>query len=337
MIKMSDVAKKANVSTATVSRVLRNPDTVRKETRAKVLSVIEQLNYQPNVLARHLRTSKTNTILVALPNLTNTVFAQIFGGIEKVAHENEYRVLLRNLNNKEDHSDGYLDYILQKQVDGMILLTSKLGEERLLEMASLHPIVLASEFLEGSKIPTVSIDNISSARLATEHLIQLGHQRIAHISGPLEGLLGRHRLKGYQLALEKHHIQCDSLLIKEGDFSFESGCTLMHQLMALENPPTAVFAANDEMAMGVIKAAKEHGFLVPRDLAVVGFDNIYFSSIFEPALTTVSQPLFKMGEKSMELLLSQIRREALRKKHYVLDTELIIRDSCGVALSHKYK
>jgi LacI family transcriptional regulator, repressor for deo operon, udp, cdd, tsx, nupC, and nupG len=331
MIKMSDVAKQAKVSTATVSRVLRNPDAVKKETREKVLHVIEQLNYQPNVLARHLRTNKTNTILVVLPNLTNTVFSQVFGGIEKVANENDYRVLLRNFNDKEDNHNGYFDNLLQKQVDGMILLTARLGEQQLVEMAKKYPLVLTSEFIEGSKIPTVSIDNISSARAATKHLIKLGHKRIAHISGPLEGLLGRHRLQGYEQAIRQHNLEYDSALIQVGDFSFQSGYNLMLKLMALERPPTAVFAANDEMAMGVIRATKEQGMRVPHDLAVVGFDNIYFSSIFDPALTTISQPLFEMGEKSMELLLAQIRQEYIKKKQHVLDTKLIIRDSCGGA------
>jgi LacI family repressor for deo operon, udp, cdd, tsx, nupC, and nupG len=329
MVKMSDVAKLANVSTATVSRVLRNPETVKENTRKKVLNVIEQLNYQPNILARHFRRNETNTILVMVPNILNTVFTGIIEGIESEAARNGYRVLLGNTNKSVENEYGLIDLLKQKQTDGMILFSARMDPKTLVNLSEEYPIVLTTAYIDGLKVPTVSIDNISSSRNAVEHLIKLGHTRIAHISGPLEFNGSRDRYKGYQQALLQNDLKIDSMLVQEGDFTLESGYNLMLKFIAMEHPPTAVFTANDEMAMGVVKAAKDHGLKVPEDLAVVGFDNISFSAIFEPALTTVAQPLFKMGQVSMQLLLQQIQGVQVSKIQHILESELIIRDSCG--------
>jgi LacI family transcriptional regulator, repressor for deo operon, udp, cdd, tsx, nupC, and nupG len=329
MIKMRDVAKHAHVSTATVSRVLRNPSTVKEETRLKVLKVIEELNYQPNILARQLRTNKTNTILIVIPTITNTVFAEMLGGIESVATQNDYRVLLGNSNHQTERNIGYLDYLKQKQVDGVIFLTSELGENILNEIASEHPMVLASEYIQGARFPMVSIDNVLCGQKATEHLIELGHSRIAHLSGPFESLLSLDRLNGYKEALSAHHIKFDETLVQEGQFSFESGNRIMKEWLSRPHPPTAVFAANDEMAIGAMKAALELGKRIPEDLAMVGFDNIRFSSVFEPSLTTIAQPFFEMGAESMNLLIQQINQEPIPNNHFVLKSDLVIRQSCG--------
>lgn len=329
MVKMIDVAKVANVSSATVSRVLRNPETVKETTRKKVLDVIQELNYQPNILARNLRRNETNTILVVVPNILNTVFSGIIEGIEAEAAGNGYRVLLANTNNNVENEFGLIELLKQKQTDGMILFSAKMESQVLLDLSENYPIVLTTAYIDGLKVPTVSIDNISSSRRAVEHLIKLGHTRIAHISGPIEFSSSRDRYKGYQQAMIHNDLEIDSLLVQEGDFSLESGYNQMMKFLAMENPPSAIFSANDEMAMGVVKAAKEHGIQVPDEIAVVGFDNISFSSIFEPSLTTISQPLYKMGQLSMKLLMQQIKGVPLDKTQYILDSELIVRESCG--------
>ncbi|SFD35139.1 transcriptional regulator, LacI family [Bacillus sp. OV194] len=334
MVKMSDVAEKAKVSKATVSRVLRNPETVKKDTRDKVLAIIEQMNYQPNILARHFRRSRTNTILVVVPNIMNTVFSHILGGIEHAAGENGYRVLLANTNKQVEREYEYLDHLKQRQVDGMILLSARMDKDILAEVINQYPVVLTADYLEGIAIPTVTIDNVSSARTATEHLIKLGYKRIATITGPLHLLVSQDRLKGYRQALLQNELDVDNILIQEGDFSHESGYNQMNKLIALEHPPTAVFAANDEMATGVIKAAKDNRLSVPEDLAVVGFDNIKLSAIYDPGITTVAQPMFEMGEKAMELLLQQINGVEMTKRQYVLENQLIIRESCGAKLQN---
>ncbi|MBB5323509.1 LacI family repressor for deo operon, udp, cdd, tsx, nupC, and nupG [Anoxybacillus tepidamans] len=311
MVTISDVAKLANVSTATVSRVLSNSGNVKKETTEKVLEAIQKLNYQPNILARQLRKLETKTILVVVPDITNTFFSKILRGIEHVAIENDYEVLLGDTGNNVERERVYLDILRQKKADGMILLTARLESHLLEEIASEFPVVLACEYLEGSTIPTVSIDNVSSARKATEYLINLGHRRIGFISGPLNVILSRDRLKGFRQAMAQHNIPIESFLVQEGDFSFESGYNMMMKFLALDQPPTAVFAANDEMAIGAIKAIKSKGLRVPDDISVVGFDDIQFASIYEPALTTISQPMFEIGKKAMELLIKLINKDQL--------------------------
>ncbi|WP_041087466.1 LacI family DNA-binding transcriptional regulator [Jeotgalibacillus soli] len=329
MVKMSDVAKLAEVSNATVSRVLSSPENVREETRKRVLESIKELNYQPNTIARSFRKMETKSILVIVPDVTNQFFSEVLRGIEQKAGENGYQVLLGNSNNDVEKEYDFLNQLRQRQADGMILLTARMKQEVIEEFSEDFPVVLACEYKEGSSIPTVSIDNISGARKATEHLINLGHKRIAHLSGPMEVILSRDRLKGYHQAMLRNELETDSVLVQEGDYSYEAGYNLMNKLCALEEPPTAVFAANDEMAIGAIKAAKENFFRVPEDIAVVGFDDIKISSIFEPSLTTVSQPKLEIGEKAMELLLKQMNFEELNRKQIVLEDKLILRQSCG--------
>ncbi len=329
MSNMTDVAKLANVSTATVSRVIQNPDAVKEKTRVKVLQAIEELNYQPNVLARYFRRTETKTILVMVPSIENNVFPQMIAGIDLIANQSGYKVLLGNTYQDPDKAYSYLEELKQKQVDGVILLTTRLDNNVITDIADHYPVVLTSDFIAGLNVPTVAIDNISSARNAVEHLLQLGHKRVGMITGPLDIPLSRDRLKGYRQALLENDIGVDGVLIQEGDHKYDSGYNQMNKFLALDNPPTAIFAANDSMAMGAVKAVKAHGLRVPEDIGVVGFDNIQFSDIFEPSLTTVAQPFMEMGQRSMELLLKQINGETLTKNQHVLDTRLIIRDSCG--------
>ncbi|GAA0305053.1 LacI family repressor for deo operon, udp, cdd, tsx, nupC, and nupG [Gracilibacillus halotolerans] len=251
-------------------------------------------------------------------------------GIEYVAVENGYQVLLGDTENDEDSEASYTEILKQRLADGMILLTARMKEEKLVEMAKSYPIVLGCEYYENESIPSVTIDNISSARKLTDHLINLGHTRIGHITGPMNVILSKDRLKGYLQALSTKQIESQSLLIQEGDFTYDSGYKQMIKLLSLENPPTAVFAASDQMAMGAIKAAKSRNYRVPEDVVVVGFDNIEMSSIFEPSITTIAQPKFSLGKKAMELLLNIIdSNNSLIQKQYVLNDELIIRESCG--------
>jgi LacI family transcriptional regulator, repressor for deo operon, udp, cdd, tsx, nupC, and nupG len=329
MASIKDVAKLANVSTATVSRVLRNAGNVTEETKRRVLEAIEALNYQPNVLGRYLRRMETETVLVIVPDITNPFFSKVLRGIEAVALERGYQVLLGDTQNDVQLEEQYLNVLPQKQVDGMIFLTARTRKELMEEMSRQFPIVLACEYLEGTDIPTVSIDNISSARKATEHLIGLGHRRIAHLTGPMDVILSRDRLRGYYQALAQHDIDVDAALVQEGDFSYESGYNVTLKLLALEKPPTAIFAANDAMAIGAIKAVRHRGGRVPDDVAVVGFDDIQMASIFEPGVTTIAQPMFDIGKQAMKLLLQLIDGEEVERRQFVLPDRLVIRESCG--------
>ncbi|WP_134698690.1 LacI family DNA-binding transcriptional regulator [Ammoniphilus sp. YIM 78166] len=329
MAGIKDVARKANVSIATVSRVISKPETVAAETIKKVTEVIEELNYQPNAAARQLRMSETKTILVVVPDITNTFFSRVLSGIESVAMKNEYQVLLGNAaSHVVDFENGYLNALRQRKADGMILLTAGIESSAVDEIAREYPLVLACEYIEGLSVPTVSIDNVSGARKATEYLIELGHERIGMISGPMNSVLGRDRIKGFYQAMARNQLEVNPVLVQEGDFSYESGYNLMEKLLALKHGPTAIFAANDEMAFGIINAIESKGLRVPDDISVIGFDDIKFSSIFKPGLSTISQPAFQIGTKAMELLIRLLKRKEIRKTQYLLESQLVLRDSC---------
>lgn len=328
-MKMSDVARIANVSPATVSRVMRHPNLVSKETRDKVLDVIKQLNYQPHMIASQFRTQETKTILVIIPDITDPFFSTVLRGIEHTAANNGYKVIIGDTENNAVREKEFIDLLFQKQVDGMVLLTARLDESNLVKLSSQFPMVLACEYSEGLDVPTVSIDNISASRKITEHLINIGHRDIAHITGPMDVILSRDRLRGYKQALLTHNINVNSAYIQEARFGITSGYSQMIKLLSLEQPPTAVFVFNDEMAIGAIKAIKDSGMSVPGDIAVVGFDNLEISSILEPSITTINQPKYEIGKKAMLLLMSLMNGENLSKRKLVLQDELVVRESCG--------
>lgn len=332
MMKMSDVARMANVSPATVSRVLRQPELVSEDTRTKVLKVVEELNYQPHMIARQFRTRETKTILVIVPDISRSFFSEVLRGIQHMAVSNGYKVILGDSENDLQREKEFIDLLLQKQADGVVLLTARMELSSLERIANQFPMVIACEYYDGSEVPTVSIDNISSSRKIMEHLIQLGHTRIAHITGPMDVILSRDRLKGYRQALMSHDIEIKPEFIQEGDFSIQSGYDQMIKLLSLQSPPTAVFVFNDEMALGAIKAVKKSGMKVPEDIAVVGFDNINIASFFDPEITTIDQPKYEIGKVAMNLLLKLMNGEQLEKTKIVLPDELIVRESCGARI-----
>lgn len=329
MMKMRDVAKRANVSPATVSRVLRQPDLVSKETKEKVMRVINELNYKPHMIASQFRTRETKTILVVVPDITRPFFSEVLRGIEHTALQNGYQVILGDTENQVEREREYIELLYRKQADGAVLLTARMDRDSLEELSSQFPIVLACEYMDGLDIPTVSIDNISSARKITEHLINVGHRKIAHICGPMDIILSRDRLRGYKQAMMGHDLLIDPSWVQEGDDGLDSGYNQMVKLLALEDRPTAVFVFNDEMALGSIKAVKDHGLRVPEDIAIVGFDNLRMASLFTPYMTTIDQPKYEIGQKATDLLLTLLKGGSIDRKKFVMKDELIIRESCG--------
>lgn len=302
MTNVKDVANLAQVSTATVSRVLTGLGNVKESNKEKVWKAVRELEYYPNSIGRQLRKMETKTILVIVPDITNSFFSGILRGIERIAMIKGYQVLLGDTQNKE--ADDYFTYLYQKKVDGMILLTSKIDLENLKNLYDHFPIVLACEGVESVDIPTVSINNMKSAEEITQYLIDLGHKNIIHVAGPLDGILGKNRLQGFKNTMKKNSLEINNDFIIEGDFSLNSGYKIGEKLLNKKSSPSAIFAANDEMAIGIIKVFKKHGVKVPEDVSIIGFDNIKASEIVEPELTTFSQPTYKIGEKAMGLLLA---------------------------------
>lgn len=325
---MKDVARLAGVSTATISRTLVSPDKVRAETRERVMAAIERIGYAPNALARNLRQMRTSTVILLVRQIVNPFYLELFRGVESAARARGYNVLMSNVESSPERELAYFDMIRERRADGVILATGALPSRRG-RAPALPPMVVVSEYLPRSGLPTVRIDNVAAAAGAVDYLAGLGHRRIAHITGPLPEVLSRDRLKGYRRALRRAGIESDERLVERGDYSTRSGHAAGAALLRWRRRPTAIFAANDEMAMGAIKAAREAGLDVPGDLSVVGFDDINLAAAWDPSLTTVAQPCGEMGGRAMDRLADLLAGEACEDGDDVLETRLRVRDSTG--------
>ncbi|CCN36090.1 HTH-type transcriptional repressor cytR [Vibrio nigripulchritudo SO65] len=329
---VKDVARVAGCSTATVSRALTNPDMVSEKTRKKVLHAVDVTGYSLNVAARSLRRSITNTIVVVVPDISNPYFSQVISGIEGIAHKAGKKVLLGDAGHEPERVQSYFDLLPTNQADGIILLTAEVSK-RLLHgktHGSGFPLVMACEYFQGMQLPTVSIDNQQAAEKAMTYLLSLGHKKFGVIQGPMSNPICIDRHQGYLSCLEQAAIPSNPKWVLEGDFSFGSGYSLGRTLLTGADKPTAIFCHNDEMAIGVMKVARELGIRVPEDLSVMGFDDIPFAEYCEPGLTTIHQPRAEIGEAAMKLLMDLIEgKEAVG--HYYLNANLIVRSSTAVA------
>ena len=335
MVTINDVAKEAGVSTATISRVLHNSTTVKPETRDLVLETIKRLNYNPNALARQMRTQKTQTVIVTVPDIGNLFFSGVIYGIEQAARDHGYRVMLVDMHDQTELEDYYFQAIQQRSIDGIISLSASAAKNVMEKVAKDYPVVIACEYLEKYNVPNVTIDNIRAAETITEHLISLGHKKIAHISGSPSKPYFRNRLNGYLSALAQHGYNIDLELVKYGDSSIRGAYQSMKALLEQDPSITAVFAAGDILAYGAIKALQDSGLRVPDDCAVVGFDDLEMSSFLSPALTTIRQPRESLGITAFEMLYDLMNHTPLKQMQIVLDYELVIRDSCGYNKSHR--
>ena len=328
--KIKDIAERAGVSVATVSRALSGSSLVTDETRKRINALARELNYRPNVSARNLRTRRSMSVLLVVRDVGNPFYLEILKGVEATAREAGYAVLMGNTENDPDREVEYFNMLRDGHADGMILMTGKLPPPQPGESADLShlPVVIALEMIEGSGFPHVQIDNVAAAQAAVEHLIALGHRRIAHIAGPLPEVMALHRRDGYRAAMKAAGLDIPEGYEVRGDYLLESGEARAAELFALPEPPTAIFAANDEMAYGAIHALRRLGRDVPGDVSVVGFDDLYLSKAFYPPLTTVSQPRADIGRTAMSQLLNILSDDDVgAEPAIVLPTTLNIRGS----------
>jgi LacI family transcriptional regulator len=330
---INDVAKRAGVSPVTVSRVVNNVGNVSVTTREKVEQAIEELGYVPNVVARSLRSKRTRSLALIVPDVTNTFWTTVARGVEDAAQSSDYSVLLCNTDENPTKQLRYLDVVSQR-VDGVIIAPYDSDARNLSRLRERSvPTVTIDRRIEGWDVDSVHGDSISGARALVQHLISLGHKRIAVISGPMNTSTAEDRVIGYCLALTEAGISLDPRLIKRGEFRAVSGEHLAYQLLDEGLNPTAIFAANNAIVMGVIDALEKRGLRVPQNIALVCFDDLPHVSHFFPFLTTVVQPAYDMGLNAAQLLLSQLEAEVnLPPRHVVLPTRLIIRHSCGSRL-----
>jgi len=330
MVTISDVAKKSGVSTTTVSHVINETRFVSDNVKKHVLDVIKELGYQPNSLARSLRKKETHTFGLILPDSANQYFAEIQAGVEKAAYEKGYSVILCNTEGDEAKEKLYGKVLRNKQVDGILFISVSEHSET---MRSLYeeniPLVLIDRDLSDITLDSVVADNYQGGYLVTRHLLSLGHTRIACITGPAGILPSGRRVAGYKTALEEAGIQFTEELVCSGDFHATSGKIATTQLLNTSNPPTAIFAFNDLMAVGAIQAAGESKYKIPSNLAVIGFDDIELASFLSPTLTTIRQPKKEMGYLAIQMLVDRIENHDLPTRKVVLPVSLIVRESCG--------
>jgi LacI family repressor for deo operon, udp, cdd, tsx, nupC, and nupG len=327
-----EVAKRAGVSTATVSRVLSRPNVVSPDTRRKVMHAVKVLAYAPNSAAKHLRTLRSGKLLVTVPDISNPFFSLILQGIEDAAQREGYAVLLGDTQHDDKREERYALMLKRKEADGLIFLGHRLPKTAADLVRSMAPgcapVVNGCEFSPRLGIPSVHIDNATAAAEAMDHLYGLGHKRIGIITGPLVSPLSRDRLQGATARARTERAERDFLVI-HGDFSIDSGSIAADRLLGRREPPTAIFCFNDEMAMGVIEAARKRQVRVPEDLSVVGFDDIRFARHMDPPLTTIAQPMREIGEGTVRLLIEILNGTSIVPVSITLPHTLVIRQSTG--------
>jgi LacI family repressor for deo operon, udp, cdd, tsx, nupC, and nupG len=331
-IGIKDIANKSGVSSATVSRALRNPELVSENTRNRVLKAVEETGYKPNRFGASLRTQKSGNVVVVMPDITNQVNAGIIRAIEEEAHKAGYCVLLGDTRSRKDREQHYADMVTSGQADGILIFTPNLPftlRDDLPVAEQLPPMVNSCEPIDNDEIYKVLIDNQAGAKAAVQHLLDLGHTNIAAVMGPKDTPSSLDRLAGYRKALTDANIEVNENFIIRGDYRTESGIMAMEKLLRLRQRPTAVFCFSDDMAIGAMNTLREYDYRIPEDISVIGFDDISYSKLIYPKLTTIRQPLEDIGRSCMHLLLDQLNGHRPAVKTTILPFELVVRESTG--------
>lgn len=328
-ITIYDVAREANVSMATVSRVVNGNPNVKPATRKKVLDVIERLGYRPNAVARGLASKKTTTVGVIIPDISSIFFGELARGIEDIATMYKYNIILANSDQNKEKEMHQLDTMLGKQVDGIVFMGGNISDEHVAAFEkSPVPIVLAGSIEETGKIASVNIDYEQAVYDAIKAFVDNGHERIAIITGPLNEPINKHgNLVGYQRALADANVRFDEQLVIEGDDTYDSGIDAIEKLLTLSEKPTAIFVCSDEMGLGVIHGAQDKGYDIPKDFEVISSDNTRLSTMVRPQLTTIVQPLYDIGAVAMRLLTKYMNKEEVDDHIVVLPHRIEFRNS----------
>jgi len=331
-VTRKDVARRAGVSESTVSYVINNgPRSVSESTRAKVLEVIKELGYQPNAIAQSLRRQQTSIVGLIVPDTANPFYGEVARVIESTCEQYGYSVMMGNYGGQHSRIRSYLEQLTLNRVAGIMFIptgeaeTTRLALELLVETSI--PAVVIDYLAE--QLPCAAVDQPEMGYMATQHLIQLGHRKIGYVSRNVKDTLHRSRVHGYQRALHEAKIDFDpALIVPVGELP-QDGVAAGHQLLELDEPPTAIFAHNDMNAIGVIRAARDRGLVVPNDLSVVGCDNIPIGAFIDPPLTTVAFDVADLGARAVRQLLAQVDHgtEAHVPQQEMLSSQLIIRAS----------
>ena len=336
MPTIHDVAKKAGVAPITVSRVINNSGYVSDKLRKKVNEAIDELGYVPNVLARSLKSKRTNTLALVLTDITNPYFNILARGVEDAASKDGFTVIICNTDESQEQEDKYIQLLLQKQVDGILLVPADV-ESKSIDLIHKQdtPVVVVDRRLDHVKVDTVRGDSEGGAYTLTEYLIGLGHRRIVLLSGPHKVSTSLDRVRGYRRAMSDHGL--DNLVdFRFGDYTQMSGRAITKALFTQDEPPTAIFGGNNLISIGALSALRELKIQVPDEVAVVSFDDIPESLTINPFMTVIAQPPYEIGEKATQILMSRIKENitvAEQCQDVVYPVDLIIRESSGCQLS----
>ncbi|MBC7343843.1 MAG: LacI family DNA-binding transcriptional regulator [Clostridia bacterium] len=329
-VTLKDVAREAGVSINTVSRALNDRGEISPETKERVLKVAAKLGYKPNKLARGLRSGKTGVVGVIVGDIANPYFSMLVRGIERTARQFDYSVILQGTDEDYDREEEAIEIALAEQVDGILITPTQKGTDTVEELvASGTPFVLMSRYFKDLDTDYVVMDDRRGGFLATEHLIQRGHRRIAILNGPLHISSAIERYEGYLEAFKSYGLEPDKALVAEGCLTVEDGYRAALRLLDGPERPTAVFAFSDFVAFGVLRAANELDLRVPDDLAVVGFDDTFFGACVRPSLTTVGGSPEEIGQRASELLFEILAQDSVDKSvnKIRLPVRLVVRNS----------
>ncbi len=325
-VTLRDVAEYAEVSVTTVSNVMRDWPYVSHKTRERVLGAIEKLGYTPHVVAQGLRTGQTQAIAFVVPDLSNPYFAAIVSAAEDVAQEHGYTLLIFNSHENSDREAVCIRRAARRWADGLLIAQTAGAHSSSLD-GLVTPHVAIDRVPEGYQSPSCTLDNFRAGQLATQHLVDLGHTHIAHLGGPTHTRPAQERLRGWQSVLAAHGLPSHYVQHSGNSWGCDDGYTALQNLFSTGDVPTAVFASNDRMAVGALRAIQERGLNVPDDVSLVGVDDIEISRFLNPPLTTVRQPLEDMARAAIDLLLKLIHAEQLETTQVVLQPQLMIRQS----------
>ncbi len=330
MSTIKDVAREAGVGISTVSRVINESGYVSQETREKVLAVMDELQYQPNEIARSLKRRHTKSIGLAVPEISNPFFGEVAEAVEVAAREKSYTVLFCSTQYDSNQEEVGIDLFLEKQVDGLIWYAphNKSKLQTVLEQRHVPIVIITPEPVWGD-VDSVCVNDASGAFEAVAHLIRLGHRTIGYIAEPDDPTGSQQRLKGYRAAVREYGLPLDESLIARGTFREGSGARAVEVLLDRPKPPTAIFAANDLMAIEAMTRLRSKGYRVPEDIAIVGFDDVKLASAGGIDLTTVAQPKQEVGQEAVHLLIERLNDEPRATRQVTFSPYLIVRKTCG--------
>lgn len=326
-VGIKDIAAETGVSIATVSHALRNPDRVSDETRRKVLAAASRAGYIPNRMAASLRTARSGNIVVIIPDVTDSLNGKIISGIESVARDRGYSVLLGNTQGSEKLEKEFASMTASGQADGIILMSHRMPVNTSSAAKGNPPLVSGCEFTGVSGVPFVGVDDREAAKDAVRHLLDFGHRRIAVITGDMDSASSRFRLQGFREAMAAANLEVKENWVMHGHYLPADGEAAARKLIMQKDRPTAIFCFSDEMAMGCMHALNEQGFSVPGDMSVIGFDGIPFARYASPPLTTIAQPTEAIGAACANTLFDLIEDKKPASMKTYLPHELIVRES----------